>query len=1179
MLAPAARLLKTASATITMQACAVREPAQGQFVLEAEFVSARPQPVVDALFELATSGIQADVYPLARDRIGVALEAGAGIDRGVRVVGVSSVTSSFGPDVGKKSMKELRELTRRLVGGFDPIRMAGQFEDLGYRTELTVPAANQVQVRFTVGRLLRRIRVFGALPLSERDVRRSLSVRTRPGELSFGQCVSTRRARDKALKSTCDPSDVRCKQWEDSERRRVRRFLFDNGYLQGEARLLLVCGRDKGEADLHVYVKHGRPLIYRPRDMTVTGVEDRLDARWIKRAYTPRVLGVIPKRITRDFMEKAQQRVVSTFASSSTYGRLVRASSLDVYPRVSVTSSFERYDTRVPGSIPREKNPPLDIDISLGRPLKVAYQNAADLEGPLTFSPRTLNKNLNIFATGEQVSLQTARREAANLRSFYQSRGYPLASIRGAFSQGLEADLVEFSVTEGPKGTIRESTLVAPRAVPPLVHEDVRAQWRASRSLRRGGTFSEQASLDDLKTILGAYAAAGYLCAQAQLQLAFWPDGFDSPQTYVRLGLNDLLKGGGQAAWAAQLDALGMESLRQSATLDLYTRITIRPGPRMFTARSEEVRYLSAQIPSDRTTAGLATTDEGNWGATRIFETTPLRGTRRDGPGDVPITPTLDNQAEEAIVEKYRNNGYPLADAELNWIYGRDSGPVTMSTPQDFVERGYCKEQRSALVVQLQPSLTVHEGPRGVFGRTAFRGNFKTRTWVLSRELDYNAGDPFDQSKVNDSLGAMQATQTIAEVRVTPYQTGCDDDDDSTACTIHQVIAIDEAKDITAAFSFGFGAQTLNPLYVFLRPKFPNLFGTAIDLEMEALWGFPLTDLLSSTDLCGGLECFERRASATLIRNRIFGTRANLEVTGQFSRRVTPARGRVDAAFGQLRFTWRVGERANMYAGYLVQLANLSKDSVRPLGGGTGDFVSRRDAVVSDRTGALETGYAWTNTDNAFNPSEGVIASVALRLASPLLAGQDWWYSHDFTFQHFIPIPRTSDRLNFRYSLRYGEAFPFKGPYAATTTVPEVWRFYGGGTADLGLRGILPETMYVDIEEIPNSAGGVIYRPRAIGGHIRAIGTLALQVTSLKSFLGGRLAHSIFYDFGVIGQRWRQIDLVRDYRQSIGINALKWDVNVVTLALGYAILVPTASNVRQTDDRNGRVVFDVGVTF
>ena len=86
-------------------------------------------------------------------------------------------------------------------------------------------------------------------------------------------------------------------------------------------------------------------------------------------------------------------------------------------------------------------------------------------------------------------------------------------------------------------------------------------------------------------------------------------------------------------------------------------------------------------------------------------------------------------------------------------------------------------------------------------------------------------------------------------------------------------------------------------------------------------------------------------------------------------------------------------------------------------------------------------------------------------------------------------------------------------------------------------------------------------------------------MVSIKSILGGKLAHSLFYDAGIITQRWRQVNPVRDYRHSVGLNFLKFDVNVVTLALGYAILIPTKNNVRVTDDANGRFVFDVGVTF
>ena len=88
-----------------------------------------------------------------------------------------------------------------------------------------------------------------------------------------------------------------------------------------------------------------------------------------------------------------------------------------------------------------------------------------------------------------------------------------------------------------------------------------------------------------------------------------------------------------------------------------------------------------------------------------------------------------------------------------------------------------------------------------------------------------------------------------------------------------------------------------------------------------------------------------------------------------------------------------------------------------------------------------------------------------------------------------------------------------------------------------------------------------------------------MQVTSVKNILGGALAHSIFYDFGVLTQFWQDVRFPRDFRHSIGVNFLKLDIRIVTMSLGYAILIPGKYNVGPTDDRNGRVVFDVGVTF
>ncbi|MGB1275957.1 MAG: BamA/TamA family outer membrane protein, partial [Nannocystaceae bacterium] len=220
---------------------------------------------------------------------------------------------------------------------------------------------------------------------------------------------------------------------------------------------------------------------------------------------------------------------------------------------------------------------------------------------------------------------------------------------------------------------------------------------------------------------------------------------------------------------------------------------------------------------------------------------------------------------------------------------------------------------------------------------------------------------------------------------------------------------------------------------------------------------------------------------------------------------------------------------------------------------------------------------------NPFNPEDGFIATADFMFASPIFGGRDWWLRGELSWQQFLPIPRTQNRLNFRYALRYGHAAPLRGlPFAETTSIPEVWRYFGGGTVDRGIRGVTPETMLVDVEEIQETNGLTRLRYTPVGGHIRALGTLALQVVSVRDFIGGKLAHSLFYDFGILAQKWQHVQLPRDLRHSVGVNFVKWNIRIVTIAVGYAVLVPNViapGNVRPTDDQNGRFVFDVGVTF
>ncbi|HEY8375202.1 MAG TPA: BamA/TamA family outer membrane protein, partial [Nannocystis sp.] len=648
-------------------------------------------------------------------------------------------------------------------------------------------------------------------------------------------------------------------------------------------------------------------------------------------------------------------------------------------------------------------------------------------------------------------------------------------------------------------------------------------------------------------------------------------------------------------AWARRdFNPDGLAALKNLSRADLYVRVTVEPGPRVFTSRRPElVRYLDVPIPGDREVDDLPHHERGEWGAPRMLRGTPLRRKDDDRPGNIALTPSLDREVEQAVIDNYRNSGFPVADVELHWLYTDPKTgqviPVPNARRLTDPEIGMCKAYTSGTAVEVDTRLSVYEGKPGVFGDTVIRGNFKTRPWVLRRQFAHKPGQPYSRARADESKANVDGLDVAESTELTAYPTGCDlDDDQDEGCVVHQVLEMRESKDVAMKLSGGFGLATLDPFYVFLHPSFPNLWGTGWDFDVLGHYGFDMSWVSPGVPFlgdCDRQQCYERSARGRIARPRIFASPLTLEVNGQYQRRVTPARGPIDLAVGNLTFTYNRSKNWQLYFGYLIQKSNISQDVVKPtFTPVVSTVVNRRDAIVSDRTGALTFGFTYNNTENPSNPEKGIILQGDLRFASPYLGGLDWFLRADLAFQHFIPIPRTAGRLNFRYALRYGQAIPFPGlPHGSgSASVPEIWRYWGGGTVDLGLRGLFPETMLVDIEEVDTGDGFKRLHYVAQGGHIRALGTLALQVTSLNDFLGGKLHHSLFFDLGILTQKWSQVQLARDFRRSVGVNFIKWDIKLVTLALGYAVLLPewiAPGNIKPIDDRNGRFIFDVGVTF
>lgn len=1163
------------------------------------------------LEEIAIDGFQIALAPVGPDQFELEARPSPGI-RGVQFVRVRRV-SLEGPRLTAETTAQVRRIAGLENLNFYPLLVQERLREIGYRSDFVARQDGIIVIELSPARSLRRVRVYGNRGVPEREVLRTLSINSRPGALARGRCVDPdvlRSAGKRAGSSDpslggrppiCAPDDFACRQWESDEVERIEGFLFEKGYLRGTATLALACGSDPREADLQIYIDRGPAYRVDRQDTTVLGAPNPEDEPWIRRRFIPRTLWFFRTPVTREEMDDARSSVERYYAEPQrSIAQLWRRSSV-AYPEVSVTSSYEDLD---PLSVPENTDLPLQVRVDTGIGVTARFHrfesplssiSPKELFGPgdrrppassrerLTFSPSQLTAELQIFTRRDSPNRSTADREAANLRAFYQRKGYLLAEVGGEMSTDEMAGESElrFAIYEGPRFRIKKLDLPRPPGLGNAEWDRIRRAFNDDASIRRRGFFAERATLEDLQVLLAAYNKEGYLCAGAYVEIGFFEDGFEKQGAHAVLTMPQLVDAKNRPDWLGQLDPQGVEGLRKLNNGDLYVRLVVEPGPQVTTANEEQIRYLEDAIGGGRRVDGIPTTQNGNWGATRILRDTPLRRGGSDRPGLIPVNLTLEERAREAIVTRYQNDGFPVADSELSWRYVRSDGSsVEVQEVRELVEPslGMCSENAGLLGVRVETIVNVYEGKEGKHGDLLLRGNFKTKDRVLLQQVRVESGDTYRRKNLEKTLQNIEAVGVTRELKLTPYPVDCDVTSEG-ECVVHQVLSMEEARDIAMDISFGVGGATLNPLYIFAKPSFPNMNGSAWNLDLEGRFGIFGIPNIPPPLFCDGLECYEHNVRGSLTRPRIFGSPVDFDLTGRYQQRVTPARGRIDSAYGSVRLTWRFAEGMSLYGGYLIQLANVSEDVVKPPGSTVDRWVNRSAGIVSDRAGVLETGLVISKVDNPFNPGEGYIAAADFKLASPFLGGLDWFFRADLSWQHFIPIPGTQDRLDFRYSLRYGHAVPFSGPGAETRTVPDIWRYYGGGTAALGVRGMAPETMLIDLERIELPYGGVIYRPRAQGGQIRAISTIAFQVVSLKDFLGGELAHSVFYDSGVLTQFWKDVQFPRDYRHSAGLNIVKYDIKLVTLALGYAWLLPTRGNIGPTDDPNGRVVFDVGITF
>lgn len=1072
-----------------------------------------------------------------------------------------------------------------------------RLETLGYSYYWQALGMGRMRLVLEAGHKIRRIKFHGHFPLSARELRSEIPQSAQIGRLSPLLCEEElasprrgargRKARKQRLQQLpCAQDDIACHQWRLEVIESLQNYLQSRGYLDATVQVSLQCNAGQDQAQLHLWLDRGPLYRIDSSKIRLRGDAAKLPdfvQRQIEREFLPLRINlgrnVLPnvynQRRLDGIKERIRLRLSEPDRSFGSYFRPGQRPYPNAAVDIKVLPNKGKKGTRA------SRRLAVDVDIDLGEALQVQF--APRFTPELTYRPLSIRRpvllrQLQLFSRREAPSAVIAQAEASKLRAFLQSRGFPLAEVQGEYQDFQSLQRLRFEIDEGPTATIQSISVHSSDNVPPKLARQLNAEWRRDRKLNRRGYFSDNEALQDLGLLTELYRNAGYPCANAYVKLAFWPKGLTTSGAFAAISASSLLQGGGGTAlWPTDLDESGLEAIRSLERTKIYLEFNIVAGPRLLVADVPPPKFVSAP-PSVAGIRDDLITTKGRWGPRRILYKTPLGPEEHDPSTPIPVNTDLQRNTENAITQKYQEAGHPLAETRLKWkvILDPDQPAITVRELRELAdpETGICNAYYLPETIPAEAEIYVYEGGRGKFGDTVFRGNFKTRTRTLEKELLYRSDQPYTRSAVERSVQGIESLGVTRAVGTTPFPIGCTEAG-ARDCEVHHAFEIREASDLFMDVRYGLGAATLNPLYVFIQPTFPNLAGTAWRLRLDGSYGFDLVGNRNNIDICDRAQCFERRAGGEFSRAHLPGMNVGVQLGGQYQRRMTPARGEVITINATGRLNWRLRNGLAFYTGYRFQRANLSEDMVKPIGGSSGTWVNRAYAVVRDNTGLIEGGLQYNRLDNPFNPSRGYLINVDLAQASRWLGGGDWWSKIDISWQHFIPLNRLSPRLSLRYALRYGQIFPFR--FLDTQTAPKIWRYYGGGSFDLGIRGIQPETLLADVEEIPAAFGPSTLRIRAQGGHLRLLGTFALQWVSVRDLFGGKLAHSIFYDSGYLLQDFQNAHWGRDYRHSVGVNALKFDINLATLALGYAVLLPP--NRRVFDDRNGRFVFDVGITF
>ncbi len=444
----------------------------------------------------------------------------------------------------------------------------------------------------------------------------------------------------------------------------------------------------------------------------------------------------------------------------------------------------------------------------------------------------------------------------------------------------------------------------------------------------------------------------------------------------------------------------------------------------------------------------------------------------------------------------------------------------------------------------------VDPGPLVHFGEVFIRGNLKTSTRVIRREITIKSGEVFSLKKRTESqrnLGSLGVLQA-AQITFLGLQ--------SQKNPVHVLVEVRERFDDYGSVEVGAGVSTDNPWFVNLSYTNRNLFGWGKQFRIEGEYG----DII-------------QRGRVTYKDPRFLRTNLILDLTGFVRNEDTVRLGQLLTYGGSASIIKRFTEKIQLFMRYEIKRVRMREPLRRTAAG----MDESREVDVFTTTATIGPTFIWDRRDNPLIPTKGFQIVTSLRWASRYLLADlvdtaDFLHLR-FAGQLFIPLPLD---IVVAQGLRYDHGFPI----GATVMLPKTERFYGGG--DTTVRGYERDQLYTTVEWSPLSpyGEGSLYNVTPRGGNLRLVYNAEIHFPIWKESIlfGLPLRGAIFFDTASIANTLYSKrgfkDFFSNFKHSMGV-ALRIVTPVGALSVAYAVPFEPSYGT----DPSGRVHFNFGFIF